>query len=284
MFMRRARTDAEIPLSLDAMTNPNDPWARRPDDDPTQRLGQPGESATEKMPTADGPGFVEPTTAYPGTDPYGGWGQGPNPTREMPTYDSYAYGSNPQWSAGGPGLQDPYGQSGGHPPGQEPPRPPSNKTGIWLGVGLAAIVLIGLAGVGAGLLFSGGDSQSTAGDDTTTSRTLGRQAPPLPEESFPELPPLPGDPGMPDSGDPNAGGTTMGTISSNSGGTLTLSTLTGTEVTVHTTEATQVISLAGATVEALPAGDLVIVQGQQSPDGSIQAEVIISTALDGGGR
>jgi len=148
-------------------------------------------------------------------------------------------------------------------------------------------VLIGLAGVGAGMLFSGDDSQSTAGGDTTTSRTPGRQVPPLPEESFPELPPLPGDPGMPDSGDPNdpdAGGTTMGTISSNSGGTLTLSTLTGTEVTVHTTEATQVISLAGATVDALPAGDLVIVQGQQSPDGSIQAEVIISTALDGGGR
>lgn len=258
------------------MTNPNDPWARRPDDDPTQRLGQPGESATEKLPTADGPGFVEPTTAYPGTDPYGGWGPGPNPTQELPTYDSYAYGT-PQAPYGPPGAP----ASG---PVPEPPRQPSNKTGIWLGVALAAIVLIGLAGVGVGMLFGGDDSRSTAGGTTTGAPTTGREIPRQPEDSFPGLPPLPGDPGLPDSGEPNAGDTTMGTIRSNSGGTLTLSTLTGTEVTVHTTAATQVISLAGATVDALPAGDLVIVQGPKSGDGSIQAEVIISTALDGGGR
>ncbi|MEU1985082.1 DUF5666 domain-containing protein [Nocardia sp. NPDC019395] len=268
------------------MTNPNDPWARRPDDDPTQRLGQPGESATEKIPSGDMPGYVEPTTAYPGTDPYGGWGPGPNPTREMPTYDSYAYGA--QGGMPGPGPQDPYGRAGGAlPPGPpgEPPRRPSNKNGIWLGVGLAAIVLIALAAVGAGMMFGGGgDSQNTAGDSATTSRPLGREIPMEPEESAPALPSLPG---MPDSGspdDPNAGGTTMGTISSNTAGTLTLSTLTGEQVTVHTTPSTQVISLSGTTVDALPAGDLVIVQGQQAPDKSIQADVIISTALDGGGR
>ncbi|MFI5714645.1 DUF5666 domain-containing protein [Nocardia sp. NPDC051750] len=265
------------------MTNPNDPWARRPDDDPTQRLGQPGESATEKLPGGDVPGYVEPTTAYPGTDPFGGWGAGPNPTREMPTYDSYAYGG--QGGPPGPGPQDPYGPAGGPLPGPpgEPPRRLSNKTGIWLGVGLAAIVLIALAAVGAGMMFGGGDSQNTASDSTTT-RPLGRGIPAQPEESAPPLPSLPEMPDSGDPGDPGAGGTTMGTISSNTGGTLTLSTLTGDEVTVHTTPSTQVISLAGATVDALPAGDLVIVQGQPSPDGSIQAEVIISTALDGGGR
>ncbi|MGI5222548.1 DUF5666 domain-containing protein [Nocardia sp. CA-290969] len=265
------------------MTNPNDPWARRPDDDPTQRLGQPGESATEKLPTGDGPGFTEPTTAYPGTDPYGGWGPpGPNPTREMPTYDSYAYGGQQQWGApGGPPPQDPYGPAGGPPGGS--PRPPK-KNGVLLGIGLAVIVLLGLAGIAAGMMFGGDDSQSTAGDTSSTSRTLGREVPAQPDESEPPLPSLPGIPDMPDSGEQDPGGTTMGTISSNSGGTLTLSTLTGDEVTVHTTPQTQVISLAGATVDALPAGDLVIVQGQPGPDGSIQADVIISTALEGGGR
>ncbi|WP_328389190.1 DUF5666 domain-containing protein [Nocardia sp. NBC_00416] len=255
------------------MTNPNDPWARRPDDDPTQHLGQPGESATEKLSTGGGPaGYGESTTAYPGNDPYGGWGPGPNPTREMPTYQSQPYDN--QWGA--------YGQ---YPPGgpPEPPRPP-RKTGMWVGIAAAAIVLIGLAGIAAGLLFGGDDSQPTASDTKTTSRTLGREVPTAPGDSGPALPSLPGLPDMPDTGDPEAGGTTMGTISTNSGGTLTLSTLAGKEVTVHTTPSTQVISLAGTTVEALPTGDLVIVQGQKSSDGSIQAEVIISTALEGGGR
>lgn len=255
------------------MTNPNDPWARRPDDDPTQRLGQPGESPTEKPTGGYGPaGYPEQTTAYPGNDPYGGWGPGPHPTREMPAYDS-------RW--GGYGQ---YGPPGGPPPQgapPEPPRPP-RRTGMWVGVAVAAIVLIGLAGVAVGL-FSGGDSEPSA-RDTTTSRTFGREVPAEPEESGPALPSLPGLPDMPDSGDAEADGTTMGTISSNSGGTLVLSTLGGSEVTVHTTPDTQVISLAGTTVDDLPAGDLVIVQGQKGPDGSIQADVIISTALEGGGR
>lgn len=249
------------------MTNPNDPWARRPDDDPTQYLGQPGESATEKLSTGYGPaGYGESTTAYPGNDPYGGWGAGPNPTREMPLYPSEPYQN--QWG-------------GYSPPGQlppEPPRPPK-RTGMWVGIALAVIVLIGLAGIAAGTLFGGG-SDTTASDTTTSSRPASRG---LPGDSGPALPSLPGLPDMPDTGDPEAG-TTMGTINANSGGTLTISTLTGAEVTVHTSSSTQVISLAGATVDALPTGDLVIVQGQKSPDGSIQADVIISTALEGGGR
>ncbi|MGW6334816.1 DUF5666 domain-containing protein [Nocardia rhamnosiphila] len=258
------------------MTNPNDPWARRPDDDPTQHLGQPGESATEKLSAGYGPaGYGESTTAYPGNDPYGGWGAAPNPTREMPLYPGDPYRN--QWGGYGPPGQVPPGQL---PP--EPPRPPK-KTGMWVGIALAVIVLIGLAGIAAGMLF-GGDSGTTASDTTTSSRPTSRGLPADPGNSGPALPSLPGLPDMPDTGDPEAGGTTMGTISANSGGTLTISTLTGAEVTVHTSSSTQVISLAGTTVDALPAGDLVIVQGQKSPDGSIQADVIISTALEGGGR
>ncbi|WP_062999850.1 DUF5666 domain-containing protein [Nocardia jinanensis] len=265
------------------MTNPNDPWARRPDDDPTQHLGQPGESATEKLSSGYGPaGYAEPTTAYPGNDPYGGWGPGPNPTREMPTYPSQGYenpgqGYGNQWGGYGPGQV---------PPGQlppEPPRPPK-KNGMWIGVAVAVIVLIGLAGIAAGMLFGGEDSDTTASDTTTSSRPTGRGLPADPGDSGPAFPSLPNMPDMPDTGDAEAGGTTMGTISANAGGTLTLSTLTGNEVTVHTTASTQVISLAGTTVDALPTGDLVIVQGQKSPDGSIQADVIISTSLEGGGR
>ncbi|MGW1739750.1 DUF5666 domain-containing protein [Nocardia sp. NPDC001965] len=258
------------------MTNPNDPWARRPDDDPTQHLGQPGESATEKLSTGYGPaGYGESTTAYPGNDPYGGWGPpGPHPTREMPTYPSGAYDN--QLSG--------YGQYG--PPGQvppEPPRPPK-KNGMWVGIAVAVIVLIGLAGIAAGMLLGGDDSDTTAGGTTTTSRPTGRGLPADPGDSGPGLPSLPSMPELPDTGDAESGGTTMGTISANSGGTLTISTLTGNEITVHTTASTQVISLAGTTVDALPTGDLVIVQGQKSPDGSIQADVIISTSLEGGGR
>ncbi|WP_327149221.1 DUF5666 domain-containing protein [Nocardia sp. NBC_01329] len=259
------------------MTNPNDPWARRPDDDPTQHLGQPGESATEKLSTGYGQaGYGESTTAYPGNDPYGGWGPGPNPTREMPAYPGGAYES--PWGGYGPPGQVPPGQA---PPG--PPRPPK-KNGMWIGVVVAVIVLIGLAGIAAGMLFGGDDSDTTASDTTTSSRPTGRGLPADPGDSGPGIPGLPGAPDLPDTGDAEAGGTTMGTISANSGGTLTISTLTGSEVTVHTTASTQVISLAGTTVDALPTGDLVIVQGQKSPDGSIQADVIISTALEGGGR
>ncbi|WP_255219315.1 DUF5666 domain-containing protein [Nocardia tenerifensis] len=79
-------------------------------------------------------------------------------------------------------------------------------------------------------------------------------------------------------------GATMGTITANDGGTLTVSTLLGAAATVRTDANTQVISMSGTKVSDLPVGDIVLIQGEKGADGTIQAKVIISTALPGGGR
>lgn len=76
----------------------------------------------------------------------------------------------------------------------------------------------------------------------------------------------------------------MGTITANAGGQLTLDTVGGSAVTVRTTDKTQVISLTGSKASDLPVGDMVVVQGDKVADGSIDAKIIISTALPGGTR
>lgn len=257
------------------MTNPNDPWGQRPEDSPTERLGSPGS---------------EPTTSYGGGG-FDEWGQPSNPTQQLPPHDA-------QWGAyesGYPAVQQPpqqpqhgYGYPGAPPPGY-PPRPqdgdqgepPRRHTGLWIALGLAVVALIGVAGVLGGLVFGGdkNSGQNTAAPPVTTQ--------PLPPPTIVPVPPTSPDPGgLP--GLPGLGGddlgATMGSITANTGTEITMSTLGGATVRVLIDESTQVISLTTTSAADLPVGDMVMVQGDKNPDGSIHARIIISTALPGGPR
>ncbi|MFC8526471.1 DUF5666 domain-containing protein [Nocardia sp. NPDC057227] len=286
------------------MTNPKDPWGQRPDESPTQHLGAPGASG------------APPTNVFGGSaGGYGEWTPPPPPdaTREFPSYDSQwgpydgqgGTTQQPYQQQPPPGYvqpQQPYQQQppgyvqpqqqdwvNGHPPpGHQgsgiPPRPPRRNTGLWIGLGLAAVLLIAVLGVFAGLYFTGGDDDSTAaGTTTTATRQPGRTtAPPSANQTTPSFPALPSElPGLPGLEDL---GSAMGSITANNGGTLTLRTLDGKTVTVRTDARTQVISLGVSTAADLPVGEMVVVQGDKGADGNILAEIIISTGLSGGGR
>ncbi|WP_280391618.1 DUF5666 domain-containing protein, partial [Nocardia wallacei] len=71
----------------------------------------------------------------------------------------------------------------------------------------------------------------------------------------------------------------MGAISTNDGATLTIESLLGSLVTVHTDAKTQVITAGSGKVADLRPGDMVVVQGDKAADGAIQAKIIISTSL-----
>ncbi|MGO4613828.1 DUF5666 domain-containing protein [Nocardia sp. 2YAB30] len=263
------------------MTNPNDPWGQRPEDAPTEHLGPPGKSGYgEPMHTTeytDAYGTGAPSE-YPATEQYGSWAvPGPNATRELPPYD-------PQWAA----YQGSYGDrmagsamppGAGQPP--EQPQPPRRNTGLWIALAIGVVLLIGAVGVVAGVLLGGNGSSSTDSAGASSVLTTSRSAPgtrtarPNPPSGIPSVPGL---------GDVEGLGATMGTITANNGGTLTVSTLLGDTVTVRTDAKTQVISLSGTKVSDLPNGEIVLIQGDKSADGSIQAKVIVSTSLPGGGR
>ncbi|MGK8521025.1 DUF5666 domain-containing protein [Nocardia asteroides] len=268
------------------MTNPNDPWGQRPEEAPTEHLGPPGKSGygdpapTTEYPEAYGAGAptAYPPTAYPPTEQYGSWGPpGANATREFPSYDSqwaaYPDSGGDRWS----GTVPPPG--GGVPPG--PPEPPRRNTGLWIALGLGVVLLIGAIGVVAGVLLGSGDSGSpdtaaaSSAPPTTRSLPGTRTPPPTPPSGLPSVPGL---------GDVDGLGATMGTITANDGGTLTVSSVMGNTITVRTDANTQVIALSGTKVSDLPTGELVLIQGDKAPDGLIQAKVIIGTSLPGGGR
>ncbi|WP_067852275.1 hypothetical protein [Nocardia shimofusensis] len=265
------------------MTNPKDPWGQRPGDAPTEHLGPPG---------AFGHG------EYPPTEQYDPWSTPPpaGATREIPALDAQwgAYEPGGQWQGeqqqqwagapwtGAPGQQPP---GANPPPGHSPPpgpEPHKRNTGLWIALGLGVLALVGVVGIGAGLMLGGEDDTDTsAAGSTSTTYTLPFQATP----STPALPGLsnPGVPGLPDLGLEELGAT-VGTITANDGGILTISTMTGGEVTVRTDDATQVISLSVLRAADLPVGEMVVVQGETGTDGTIQARIIVSTALPGGGR
>ncbi|MEU6830895.1 DUF5666 domain-containing protein [Nocardia beijingensis] len=264
------------------MTNPNDPWGQRPEDAPTEHLGPPGKSGyggpahTTEYPDAYGTGAP---SEYPPTEHYGAWGPpGANATREFPAYDSQwaAYPDTVPGAAGPPG--------GAMPPGAAPPGPPPPRrnTGLWIALGIGVVLLIGAIGVVAGVLLGSGDSGSadTAAAASTTRVTTRpspgtRTAQPTPPSGLPSVPGL---------GDVDGLGATMGTITANDGGTLTVSSVMGNTITVRTDANTQVIALSGTKVSDLATGELVLIQGDKAADGSIQAKVIIGTSLPGGGR
>ncbi|MFE9579171.1 DUF5666 domain-containing protein [Nocardia sp. NPDC006044] len=261
------------------MTNPNDPWGQRPEDAPTEHLaGKSGfEQPLHTTEYSEAYGSGAPS-AYPATEQFEPWSPPPpNATREFPPHDNQwgayesTYGN--QWQGAPPVDGVPPG------PGMPPPEPPRRRnTGLWIALGLGVVALIAVVGVIAGVLLANKDSSSTSAASTS---------------AFPTARPLPGSPRPTPSGIPSVPGlgggienlgATMGTINTNDGGTLTISTLLGATVTVRTDANTQVISMSGTKVSDLPAGDIVLIQGDKGADGSIQAKVIISTALPGGGR
>jgi hypothetical protein len=282
------------------MTNPNDPWGQRPEDAPTEHLGFPGKSGYEPTHTTEyDEAYGKGGGVYPSTEQFEPWTPPPvNATREFPPYDNQwgesAYGE--QWgeSAYGEQWADPTvqmpgampGHGGVVPPGPPmppdlPPQPPERNIGLWIALGIGVVALIAVVGVAAGLMLGSKDSSSTSAESSATL-TL---PPPARMTGTPKsgqsTATLPGIPGL---GGSDTLGATMGTISANNGGTLTLTALSGGPVTVHTDDSTQVISLSAVKAADLPVGDMVVIQGDKAPDGSIHAKIIISTSLPGGPR
>ncbi|MFI1915507.1 DUF5666 domain-containing protein [Nocardia sp. NPDC020380] len=280
------------------MTNPSDPWSRRPEGDPgdgpTEYFGQPlGQDPTRVMPPADAQwGAYEPSAGagqgagveYPPTATYdsgAGYagGAGYAPTQSFPSGGGYPPGGYPAapGGPGGPGMPPGGGYVPAGFPQQPPPPQPPRKTGLWIGIGLGALVLVAVVGVLVGALLAHKDSSDSA-SSTSTSRTNLYPVPGYPGNT--SVVPLPsGVPTIPGLGDLDQLGANMGTIASNDGKNIGLTTMAGKTVTVHTDDNTQVISLASSKVADLKVGDMVMVQGDKNPDGSIQAKVIISTAV-----
>ncbi|WP_425577565.1 DUF5666 domain-containing protein [Nocardia callitridis] len=255
--------------------------------------GYPLPSHTAEYTEAYGPDGAP--SAYPVTEQYWSAPPPPNATRELPTYDSqwanYGQGYGDQWQAAAapPGATPPGALPPGLPPQDEPPEPPRRNVGLWLAIGLGVVLLIGAIAVIAGVFVGGKDSSTSADGPSAYPSTSSRNYPGLPprtgspDSGQPGGPPG-GLPGLPGQDDPGLGGTAMGTITANDGTTLTLDSLSGQSSTVHTDDRTQVISLTGSRVSDLQNGDMVLVQGDKASDGSIQAKIIISTALSGGER
>ncbi|MEV4129712.1 DUF5666 domain-containing protein [Nocardia sp. NPDC049707] len=277
------------------MSNPNDPWAQRPEDGPTERIGPPGKSGFQQpshsVEYTQAYGHGDATSVYPSAEQFDPWAQPPvNATKEFPPYDSQVQWGGPDGGA----WQEPtqvgaYGQPGaGYPPGPPgaplPPeqQPPKRNTGLWIALGLVVVLLIGAVSVFAGAVLGGRGSSSSSAASTSALPSSAARPPhtrPHADPSSPQV--LPSIPGL---GGIDGLGSTMGTITANTGGQLTLDTMGGSAVTVRTTDKTQVISLTGSKSSDLRVGDMVLVQGDKAADGSIDAKIIISTALPGGTR
>ncbi|WP_028479487.1 DUF5666 domain-containing protein [Nocardia sp. CNY236] len=270
------------------MTTPNDPWSQRPEDAPTEHLGPTGKSGygDPARPTDYAAPYDAAAPAeYPPTEQMGSWAPpGPNATREFPPYD-------PSWaayhgSAGDRPTDTAVLPGGGMPPVQPPPeqtplgqKPPRRNTGLWIALGVSVLVLVGVLGLAAGVMLAGGNSGST---DTAAGPSASAPTSSLPDDRTVEPPPGGGLPTVPDFGEFGGLTAAMGTITANNGETLTVSTVLGDTVTVRTDADTEVISLSATTVADLPTGELVLVQGNETEDGSLLATVIISTSLPGG--
>jgi hypothetical protein len=255
------------------MSNPNDPWSARPQNEPTEAIGQPVEQqGYHTQDPYQAYGYVPPnaTQGYPTYETFDPNKPPPNPTQAYPTYQGQ------QWN-GYPGEIPPLDQQ----PGGVPPR---RNIGLWIAIGACVLLLIAVVGAGFLIFGSKNDSSSTA---SGTNATTVRPIPSGPKTSGQAQPPLSlpsGIPGIPGLGN-DSGGAAIGSISANDGATLTINELTGGSVTVHTNSDTQVVSLTGDKISDLKVGEAVVVQGDKQGDGSIMAKVIVSTSLPnfGGG-
>ncbi len=286
------------------MTNPSDPRGQRPDspDSPTEKFGEPGESGQARA------------TEY--SEGYGAGGEpadpnqyfeqsaGPNATRQLPPYQSQwgvydtpgVYETRPydtQWVSptesarmlGGPAGPMPPGAAGPTmygpptefgPPGGPPRR---NRVATWIALSLGIFAVVVLAAAALGFYLAGRDTSTSAASAESSEAVPTSAPPPAQFPVFPQSPGGGGNPGLPQLPGGDNLGATMGTISANDGSTLTIDSLSGATVTVHTDTKTQVISLGSGTLADLHPGDMVVVQGDKSPDGSILAKIIIGTSV-----
>lgn len=304
------------PPTLETMTDPSDPWSRRPEpgpgegpaeqaapvghtSDPAAAYGpteaipggpadyfgqSPGLDDTRVLPPADAQwggyetgGGYEPTAVYPGQPGYT-----PTSSYGAPGYPpaggapGYPGGGGPGYP-GGPGMPTGGYQPAGFP--QNPPPPPPRRTLMWIALAIVAVIGVAVVGVVAGTVLSNNDSSNGAAAPSGI-KTSGF---PMPANTS-ALPLPSGIPTIPGLGDLDQLGANMGTISNNDGSTLTITTLSGDTATVKTDGKTQVISLGSTKVSDLPVGEVIMVQGDKNADGSIQAKLIISTSLPSGTR
>ena len=265
--------------------NRNRPEGEQPTEQPTQQYGeQPTEQFGEQVHT---------------TDPNAAYGQGYQPTQQLPPYDPrfdpYAPPPNPTKAYPVQGGQHPgyagypaagYPPPGGYPPdGGYPPPEDQEPDGPrrWPLV-VAGLAVVGLLVVGGGILLgSGGGSDETAAPalPTLTTRppaptttpppaTTDEPAPTAPGES--PFAPLPG--GLGEAlGDLGAA---VGTLTSNDGSTLVIDTTGGSQLTIETTAQTQVIGFGAQEVADLSPGSTLIVQGSPVEGGRMTADMILA--------
>ncbi|GAB0102500.1 hypothetical protein JMUB6875_14680 [Nocardia sp. JMUB6875] len=286
------------------MTNPSDPWSRRPEpglgSGPTEQSGPGGHGSdsgsaygpTEAVPAGQPDYFGQPvgqdaTRILPPADTHWGSyesGGGYEPTVSFPDQPGYqptsSYGAPAYPGPGGPGGP---GTPGGYQPAgfpqNPPPPPPKRNTTLWVALAIAAVIVVAIVGVLVGTLLGNKDSS----DSASAPSNVKTSSYPLPGNT--SAVPLPsGVPTIPGLGDLDELGANMGTIANNDGSTLTLTSLTGDKVTVKTDDKTQVISLGSTKVADLAVGEVVMVQGDKNADGSIQAKLIFSTSLPSGTR
>ncbi|RJO76746.1 hypothetical protein D5S18_10835 [Nocardia panacis] len=253
------------------MTNPKDPWGQRPEDAPTEHLAAPGRSGFESAHTTEyAEAYGQPAPSmYPTVEQFSGWtAPPPEATRVLPTHES-------QWGANPTGYGEPLGVANAPTVAPEPPR--KRNTGLWVALGLGVVLLVGVIGLVVGMTLGGGNGSTPAAAPLTSAPR--QPAPSAPRQAVPPPSVSPGLPGL--GGGLELSGTTMGTISNNAGGTLTVNSLIGPAVTVRTDDKTSVVSATAARAKDLKVGDVVVVQGDKAADGSILARVIISTSLTG---
>ncbi|MGP3969405.1 carbohydrate-binding protein [Streptomyces sp. 6N223] len=144
------------------------------DDDPFAYLYRPegGQSADGQQPPARPPRQpssyhqVRPVgeRTFGGQRPQQGYGYPQPPPQQPRQPQPDAYYAAPETQPGGPG-----GAAGA--PGRRRPPPPEAPRRNGLLIGAIAVVLAVVVGVGAAILFSGDESDPTAGDDPTGSET-----------------------------------------------------------------------------------------------------------------
>ncbi|MTE14824.1 DUF5666 domain-containing protein [Nocardia aurantiaca] len=297
------------------MTNPSDPWSRRPEPDPGERpaeqatpdrhtsdsaagygptqaipsgptdyFGQPpGLDATRVLPPVDAQwggyetgGGYEPTAVYPGQQGYS-----PTSSYGAPGYPAAGAAAGGPGYPGGPGVPPGGYQPAGFPQNPPPPEPP-RRTTLWIALGIAAVIVVAIVAVLVGTVLSDKVSSNSASAPSGSVKTSAYPQPSLGNTSAVPLPS--GIPTIPGLGDLDQLGGAMGTIAGNDGSTLTITSLSGGTVTVKTDDKTQVISLGSTKVSDLPVGEVVMVQGDKNADGSIQAKLIFSTSMPSGTR
>lgn len=252
------------------MSDPNDPWAKRPETRAPEPVDQPTE--VQQPLKSD-----EPIEYLHTDDPNAAYGAVPNPTLVYPTYESLReqQAQQPPYGWAPPGPQQP----------MTPPPPERRSLAMLIGMGIALGFLVA-AVLGGGLLLlrphNSGSEDSSGALPQQETFTQNQPMQPWPSATAPggQSPDL----NLPNPFGTHAPGTsygaTVGSVTSTDGATLSVQGVLGDKANVvHTNDQTKVLGVNREKVADLKVGDMVIVQGDKAADGSITARLIISTSL-----